>query len=110
MQCLYSAGTTTVCLGGHLPLLSFVYKFKSLTCYHEGVTSYFVSVSVSGKIENLIKPGSSFEHVARWLTFCGAQSPFCHVSERLPSQANDNGSHTGVSIHTSSQLGVQIHP
>lgn len=57
---------------------------------------YFLFVSVSGKIENLIKPGSSFEHVARWLTFCGAQPPFCYVSEKLPSQASDSGSQLGV--------------
>ena len=52
---------------------------------------------MNGKIENLIKPGSSFEHVARWLTFCGAQSPFCNVSEKLPSQAQNDEAQTGVS-------------
>ena len=53
---------------------------------------------MSGNIEKLIKPGSSFEHVARWLTFCGAQSPFCNVSEKLPSQAQNDSSQLGVSV------------
>ena len=53
---------------------------------------------MSGNIEKLIKPGSSYEHVARWLTFCGAQSPFCSVSEKLPSQAQNDSSQLGVSV------------
>ncbi len=53
---------------------------------------------MSGKIEKLIKPGSSYEHVARWLTFCGAQPPFCNVSEKLPSQAQNDNSQLGVSV------------
>lgn len=46
-----------------------------------------------------MKPGSSFEHVARWLTFCGAQPPFCTVSEKIPSQnSGDNSAQLGVSV------------
>ncbi|KAJ7378547.1 Bifunctional glutamate/proline--tRNA ligase [Desmophyllum pertusum] len=56
------------------------------------------ALKVNGKIENLIKPGSSFEHVARWLTFCKAQSPFCNVSEKLPSQAQNDEAQTGTKM------------
>ena len=46
-----------------------------------------------------MKPGSAFEHVARWLTFCGAQPPFCNVSEKIPSQnSGDNSAQLGVSV------------
>ena len=66
------------------------------------LVSWFISsnlfLPVSGNIEKLIKPGSSYEHVARWLTFCGAQSPFCNVSEKLPSQALNDSSQLGVSV------------
>ena len=56
----------------------------------------FAFYVVSGNVEKLVQPGSSFEHVARWLTFCGAQSPFCNVSEKLPVQVNiDNGPQRG---------------
>ncbi|CAH3119198.1 unnamed protein product [Porites lobata] len=50
------------------------------------------ALKVSGNVEKLMKPGSSFEHVARWLTFCGAQPPFCNVSEKIPSQNSGNNS------------------
>lgn len=54
---------------------------------------------MSGNVEKLMKPGSSFEHVARWLTFCGAQPPFCNVSEKIPSQnSGDNSAQLGVSV------------
>ena len=53
---------------------------------------------MSGNIEKLIKPGSSFEHVARWLAFCGAQSPFRNVSDKLPSQVQNDSSQLGVSV------------
>lgn len=56
------------------------------------------ALKVSGNIEKLIKPGSSYEHVARWLTFCGAQSPFCNVSEKLPSQALNDSSQLGTKM------------
>lgn len=62
------------------------------------LTHWYSFLLVSGRIENLIKPGSSFEHVARWLTFCGAQPPFCNVSEKLQSQAQNDNSQLGVSV------------
>lgn len=61
-----------------------------------------LSLSVSGKIGALIKPDGSFQHVARWMTFCNAQSPFCQVSAQLPSQTNDKSSQLGVSANKSS--------
>ena len=61
-----------------------------------------LSLSVSGKIGALIKPDGSFKHVARWMTFCNAQSPFCQVSAQLPSQTNDKSSQLGVSANKSS--------
>ena len=37
--------------------------------------------------------------MSHWLTFCGAQSPFYNVSEKLPSQAQNDSSQLGVSGH-----------
>lgn len=64
----------------------------------------YLSLSGSGKMGALIKPDGSFQHVARWLTFCNAQSPFCQVLAQLPSQANDKSSQLGVSANKSSVL------
>ncbi|XP_068687645.1 bifunctional glutamate/proline--tRNA ligase-like [Montipora foliosa] len=58
----------------------------------------WAALKVSGRMESLIKPGSSFQHVARWLSFCSAQSPFCSVSAILPSQANDSGGQLGTKM------------
>ena len=49
-------------------------------------------------MENLMIPGSSFEHVARWLTFCGAQVPFCNVADKLPTKASSENTQLGVSL------------
>ncbi|KAK2561535.1 Bifunctional glutamate/proline--tRNA ligase [Acropora cervicornis] len=53
---------------------------------------------LSGKIGALIKPDGSFQHVARWMTFCNAQSPFCQVSAQLLSQTNDKSSQLGTKM------------
>ena len=62
------------------------------------VAQTFHFFSVKGKVETLSQPGCSFEHIARWLTFCGAQPPFCNVSDKLPSQAQTDPSQLGVSV------------
>ena len=70
--------------------------FRTTLSYYEYCSLFYL---VSGNVEKLMKPGSSFEHVARWLTFCGAQPPFCNVSEKIPSQnSGDNSAQLGVSI------------
>ncbi|XP_067018170.1 bifunctional glutamate/proline--tRNA ligase-like [Acropora muricata] len=58
----------------------------------------WAALKVSGKIGALIKPDGSFQHVARWMTFCNAQSPFCQVSAQLPSQTNDKSSQLGTKM------------
>lgn len=70
--------------------------FRTTLSYYQYFPLFY---SVSGNVEKLMKPGSSFEHVARWLTFCGAQPPFCNVSEKIPSQnSGDNSAQLGVSV------------
>ncbi|XP_058947163.2 bifunctional glutamate/proline--tRNA ligase [Pocillopora verrucosa] len=56
------------------------------------------ALKVKGKVETLSQPGGSFEHIARWLTFCGAQPPFCNVSDKLPSQAQTDPSQLGTKM------------
>nr|XP_058947163.1 bifunctional glutamate/proline--tRNA ligase-like [Pocillopora verrucosa] len=56
------------------------------------------ALKVKGKVETLSQPGCSFEHIARWLTFCGAQPPFCNVSDKLPSQAQTDPSQLGTKM------------
>ncbi|RMX52849.1 hypothetical protein pdam_00011314 [Pocillopora damicornis] len=51
-----------------------------------------------GKVETLSQPGCSFEHITRWLTFCGAQPPFCNVSDKLPSQTQTDPSQLGTKM------------
>ena len=53
---------------------------------------------MKGKVETLSQPGCNFEHIARWLTFCGAQPPFCNVLDKLPSQTQTDSSQLGVSV------------
>ncbi|XP_027035857.1 bifunctional glutamate/proline--tRNA ligase-like [Pocillopora damicornis] len=56
------------------------------------------ALKVKGKVETLSQPGCSFEHITRWLTFCGAQPPFCNVSDKLPSQTQTDPSQLGTKM------------
>ena len=74
-------------------------NFSSVFGKYDYIYFQYCFYLVSGNVEKLMKPGSSFEHVARWLTFCGAQPPFCNVSEKIPSQnSSDNSAQLGVSV------------
>ncbi|PFX18452.1 Bifunctional glutamate/proline--tRNA ligase [Stylophora pistillata] len=56
------------------------------------------ALKVKGKVETLIQPGCHFDHIARWLTFCSAQPPFCNVADKLPSQTHSDPSQLGTKM------------